>query len=459
MSLLSKLLGRTTPAAQPRTAPVYSVFDTETTGLSPHDCRIIEIAIVRLDANGHVIDEWASRFNPEGPVYGTHIHGITDADVRNAPLFAAQLAQINARLAGTVLVAHNARFDMGFLREEYARAGWVLPPAPVVCTLNSSRHYLPGLDRRKLADCCQASGVRLQDAHSALGDARATAGMLQRWLPVQPAHPAFSEAHEARIQVPWPSGPTYPPGQVPRPAAPPRQRSTRPATRRPAKPSAPVPSRVLASRLRELNFRVEADEDTPDVTGVELYVDKLLDFLADGVLTDDEAAGLRDLAALYDLDDDTVAQAHQTMVRGLVALALLDSKVSSVEKAEINRLAEQLGVPNLLVSELFGEVRALRETALAADLLPLPEPWLLGEPLRIGDKVVFTGGDPAVRDNLEELAGRLGIEVMSSVSRFTTMLVSDGLVSNKSSKAAELGTRVVTFQDFAELLKYRQPAG
>lgn len=85
-------------------------------------------------------------------------------------------------LAGVAIVAHNAPFDLAFLRAEFRRAGWDIPWLPAYCTLDGSRDYLPMLDRRRLADCCWAVGVPLESAHSALGDARATAGLFSYYL-------------------------------------------------------------------------------------------------------------------------------------------------------------------------------------------------------------------------------------------------------------------------------------
>ena len=79
--------------------------------------------VFTTDPAGVVLDAWSTRLNPEGPVGATHIHGITDRDVANAPLFRDVIPHLNNRLAGSALCAHNARFDLAFLRAEYARAG------------------------------------------------------------------------------------------------------------------------------------------------------------------------------------------------------------------------------------------------------------------------------------------------------------------------------------------------
>src|SRR5699024_4286159 len=115
--------GLDTPAVQPH----FAVIDVETTGLSSRSDRIIEIAVVSTDPWGHVLSEWSTRLNPQGPVGATHIHGITAADVATSPTFEALAAVIAQQLAGAAIVAHNARFDLAFLRAEYQRAGWAMP--------------------------------------------------------------------------------------------------------------------------------------------------------------------------------------------------------------------------------------------------------------------------------------------------------------------------------------------
>ena len=191
-----------------RLARGFAVVDVETTGLSPKSNRVLELAIVRCDPSGAPVDEWVTRFNPAGPVGATHIHGITDADVKDAPFFAQVLPDITDRLRGLAVVAHNARFDLAFLRAEYSRAGWSMPWLPSVCTLEASRQHLPDLPRRRLPDCCAAARVTHHGAHSALGDARAAAALLAWYLAREaryanngPCAAAMGEAYS----VVWPA--------------------------------------------------------------------------------------------------------------------------------------------------------------------------------------------------------------------------------------------------------------
>ncbi|MGP5412106.1 exonuclease domain-containing protein [Brachybacterium paraconglomeratum] len=187
MGLLDRFRGRASapsasPPPAPSGAPRFAVIDVETTGLDPERERILELAILRADEQGRPIDQWVTRFHPGGPVRATHIHGITDADVAGAPRFADLAVQIGTALQGLVLVAHNAEFDLAFLQAEFARASLPMPQVSTYCTLQGSTVYLPHLRRRTLAECCAALGVTHQQAHSALGDAYAAAGLLERYL-------------------------------------------------------------------------------------------------------------------------------------------------------------------------------------------------------------------------------------------------------------------------------------
>ena len=187
MGLLDHVTGRrmktpTGPATGAARTPRFAVIDVETTGLSPAGERIIELAIVRADEHGRPIDQWVSRFHPGRPFGATHVHGITDADVAHAPRFADLAVTIGTALQGMVVVGHNAEFDVSFLQAEFARAGMPMPVFSTYCTLQGSTLYLPQLRRRKLADCCAAVGFAVQQAHWALGDAYAAAGLLEHYL-------------------------------------------------------------------------------------------------------------------------------------------------------------------------------------------------------------------------------------------------------------------------------------
>ena len=108
--------------------PGFAVIDLETTGLSPgaHE-RVVEIAIVHADEYGTVTDQWETLVNPQRHVGAEHIHGIRAGDLIDAPAFADIADDVMHLLSGRVMVAHNARFDRGFLAAEFGRASRALP--------------------------------------------------------------------------------------------------------------------------------------------------------------------------------------------------------------------------------------------------------------------------------------------------------------------------------------------
>jgi DNA polymerase III epsilon subunit len=161
-------------------------FDTETTGLNPFDGdRIIEFGAVELTIgpDGRVQRARPHQFfiNPEIPIprTATRVSGITDDDVKDAPLFRELAPRIRAVLQDAVLIAHNFAFDFNFLRAELRRAGstWPLTRAEVD-TLPLGQRLLPELDNHKLETLCARMEVPLDNAHRASNDAEACGRML-----------------------------------------------------------------------------------------------------------------------------------------------------------------------------------------------------------------------------------------------------------------------------------------
>ncbi len=158
----------------------FAVVDVETTGLSPRRHRILQVAVVVVDADGQVLDRWSSYVRPRwgrlsrlGP---RHIHGITHRDLRDAPGIDAVLAELAGHLDGAVLTAHNLPFDIAFLREASRRSGTPLPTSRGLCTLDLSRRLDPDRQlRHRLGDLCERHGVTVVRPHDALADADATA--------------------------------------------------------------------------------------------------------------------------------------------------------------------------------------------------------------------------------------------------------------------------------------------
>jgi DNA polymerase III epsilon subunit-like protein len=163
--------------------PGYAVFDIETTGFTPHPDSIVEIAVVHVEEDGEISGAWDTLLRPAAGVGPTHVHGVTQAMVADAPRFADVAGHLYGLFAGRTAAAHNLpAFDGRFIEEHFRLAG--IDAAAVrrgVCTLKLAKQYLPG-PPHTLAACCRNAGIPLDDAHQALADTLATARLLARWL-------------------------------------------------------------------------------------------------------------------------------------------------------------------------------------------------------------------------------------------------------------------------------------
>ena len=144
----------------------FTVFDVETTGLKPAVDRIVELAAVRMECDG-TIRRFGSLINPGRriPVGVIQIHHITDEMVADAPCFAAVGAEFIDFAAGSTLVAHNARFDLGFLHESLARNGMPLWRGKTIDSVRLLRRTHPGLPSYRLQDLRRV--FQLDDAEDA----------------------------------------------------------------------------------------------------------------------------------------------------------------------------------------------------------------------------------------------------------------------------------------------------
>ncbi|GAA5120258.1 VRR-NUC domain-containing protein [Luteolibacter yonseiensis] len=157
----------------------YVVVDVETTGGRAAHHRVTEIGAVKV-RGGRVIDRFSTLVNPGRriPREITRITGISDAMVADAPEFSEISGAFREFVGKAVFVAHNARFDHGFLREEYHRIGENFR-CPTLCTVVAMRRFYPGLPSYSLARLAGHFGIPLESHHRALCDAEATAELLR----------------------------------------------------------------------------------------------------------------------------------------------------------------------------------------------------------------------------------------------------------------------------------------
>lgn len=148
--------------------------DLETTGTHPRTDRIIEVGVVLVEPDGSV-REWQSLLDPEVsvPPFIENFTGISNADVTGAPRFADIADELFVLLEDRVFVAHNARFDYGFLRHSFQRVGLKFHRQPL-CTVKLSRTLYPAWSRHNLDALIGRHGLQVTDRHRALGDAQMT---------------------------------------------------------------------------------------------------------------------------------------------------------------------------------------------------------------------------------------------------------------------------------------------
>jgi len=152
--------------------------DVETTGCAPGRHRIIDVAVI--GARGDQLEfEWQSLVNPGGHISAgtTALTGIDNDMLANAPRFEDLATELRNRLAGRVFIAHNVRFDYGFIRREFALAGgeW---RAPNLCTVRLSRALYPDMPHHNLDAVIERHGIHIEQRHRAMPDARA---LLEFW--------------------------------------------------------------------------------------------------------------------------------------------------------------------------------------------------------------------------------------------------------------------------------------
>lgn len=161
----------------------FVVVDVETTGFSPIDSAVTEIAMVKV-RSGKLIDEFSSLVNPEMPIPFsiTQMTGIDDNLVTDAPIAKEVAPQIYSFLGDGIFTAHNVSFDLGFVNSTIARARFSPISNLQFCTCKLARKLLPYLPSKSLGYVTDELSIKHTLRHRAAGDAYATAQVLIHFL-------------------------------------------------------------------------------------------------------------------------------------------------------------------------------------------------------------------------------------------------------------------------------------
>ncbi len=400
---------------------MYAFIDTETTGMLPsHRHRVIEIAVVLLDAHGQVEREWVTLLNPQRDMGPQHIHGILTADVLAAPQFEEVAGQLGELLAGRMVVGHNVEFDLAFLRAEFERLGVAVPliTERSMCTMALAGYLYPGA-KRTLGACCSAAGISIEGWHSALADTRATAELFGQYLKAFPSPPPWQWAYEDVRRLQWPA--------LPRSEVPPVVRPVHAGGRH-----------GWMSRLVDQLPRV------PEPPQADSYLALLDTIVANREMTATDADQLVQVATELGLSRSQVRDLHRAYVSGLATASWGGGEITAEQRADLDRVAVMLG--NGVVDVDQALLRASRgQYAVPA------RPGAQGFPR--GSTLVFTGDMVEPREVWWDRAVAAGFAPQEAVRPDTTFVVAADVdsLSVKARAAREMNIPIISAEDFGRL--------
>lgn len=405
--------------------PGFAIIDFETKGFSPaHHDRIVEVAVVHTDRYGRVEGEWETLVNPNRDVGPTRVHGIRAADILSAPTFDQIAPRLVELLRGRVIVAHNARFDTGFLLAELTRMGYGLDgdvQLSGLCTMQLAREFLPG-SGRSLRECCAAYDIEIGDAHRASADALATARLLEAYIATQDSE-YWNDLVDAAQDFDWPPLAVVDAAWIAREAA----------------YSDP------AGFLERISTRL------PDHSGPEEHINylALLDrCLLDQQLSHHEAQALVTAAHDFGISRDMGESLHRRYFADLATIAWEDGELTMDEITQLVTVGKLLSIPPASIRNAMqppaapdvADERPRRDT-MAFSLVP-------------GDLIVLTGDMVKAREVWERELMTRGFVPHPAVTKKVKLVVAadpDSL-SGKARKARDYGLPIVDERGLASLL-------
>jgi DNA polymerase-3 subunit epsilon len=392
-------------AAAPRGEAHFAVIDLETSALRPKDGRIIEVGIVHLDPQGKVTHRWETLVNPGDGVAGrTDLHGIRAEWLAAAPSFEEVAGDMVERLRGRVLVAHNSKFDTGWLEAEFNHIAKPFGDYEALCTMEVARALgLPA----KLSSAAAALGHRFNH-HTAIEDAEA-AGRI-----VAAALKAGMTGHEGGALD----------DQLPEGLTPSGKTVVRQEAAERVRPKAFLSGAMLLAEVTD-----EGHDGNDDA-----YLDVLERSLEDGYIDEDEQAELVGLASDLGLTHERALQLHGELIDALVEAALDDDTITADERREIEQAAAWLGVE---LDDWQARVTAARQRIKDGQAKFREEMF--------GKTIAFIGRGGHAKDIREALAAKHGIEAKTQLTKDTDIVaVGSADTDNKTTEgAAEQGLPVM----------------
>ena len=382
----------------------YVVIDTETTGTLKAD-RIVEIALVAFKGD-EVIEEWSTLINPQRDVGKTNIHGITASMVSSAPIFADVVNDIFRIINNRVLVAHNLGFDARMLIQEFSRANTQGDIGKGFCTMTAARRLLPP-GKSSLADACKEFGIKIIDAHSALGDCNMTMELFNhlfedgQW--VSPAMVDYSpDINPARI----------------------------------------LGRTAFSNKKDDALERIQAfTRKVPFPTSDEKFIAYLLLLnmaMQDLIISSEEQSELSNWSEELGISQKDVKKLHTGYLDSFIQAALRDGVITIQEREMIEKVGVALHLP-VAIPETAQPIKANVDN------------------LSVGKKVCFTGeangfnGEQISRADLEALAAKVGLHPVNDVTKKgcdVLVAADESSMSGKAKKAKGWGIPVISVEKF-----------
>lgn len=299
-----------------------SIVDIETTGLYPGGDRIVELAVVRIEPNEAPRLVLDTLVNPKRRVAATEIHGITDAEVADAPPFEEIAGNLATALAGSVFASYNVYFDAKFLQEELSRVG--VPHFPPHLCLMYLRPML-GLGKKcSLGDACRAHGITQSVSHQAAADALMGASLWRHYTDAFTARRVDTFGDLAKLK---------------------EYKFVRSFSGDPL-PAAVAAGLRTASRLKPRGGVADVGQRkvaaTRETTPTMEYWDTLKAALADLTLTTEEVENLIAKQRTLQLPDEQIRWLHGCAFASLLAEACKDRAITPEEVESLSRIVAAL---------------------------------------------------------------------------------------------------------------------
>lgn len=397
----------------------FTVIDFETTGLVPErNDRVIEVGIVLVDDGGQIEREWTTLINPRRDIGATHIHGLRGSDLLDAPEFGDVADQILNFAIGRTVVAHNASFDMRFLHCELKRAGYEISTRPdALCSMKwSGRLVGPA----KLQHVCEALGVELVEAHSAIADARATATLLPQLKRLAKLQVEWAEDSDRSRRFVWPRSQ----GKI----------CPNPISRRELK----INPKSWMDAVLNASWVPGVPEDEASYL---LVLDRAL---LDRKISLSEGRQLMDAAKDAGLSGATISRIHRSYLQSVAQEALADGVVTAEEMTDLNSVADALGFSDFDVEEALAKAKELSSERKNYSSFKLER----------GDRIVFTGETSRPREAWVSKIVAAGL-TSGGVTKSTKLVVArdpDSL-SGKAAKARAYSIPIIDEATFTRLFR------